>query len=177
MQPPEQRDIDELQRPEALYEASGGGVDSRVEPSDVIGDAIDDPQDMQAWVRECETRGLAELDAGLVPQVRFTPAGRQRVEEARTRRANRGLRRRACRSHLLGWTDQHSDHAEDHVNADGFAASSYGWFEGGRFAWPEIVSAAQFLHRSGLIAARFVVLAARRVRRRARAAGGDRPNA
>jgi hypothetical protein len=57
---------------------------------------------------------------------------------------------------LLAWTDQHSDHAEDHINADGFAASTHGWFEGGRFTWPEIVSAAQFLRGADLVNGLFI---------------------
>jgi hypothetical protein len=102
MQPPEQHEIDELQRLEALYVASGG-VGRRVAPSEVIGGTFDDSPDVWAWLRDCETRGLVELDTGLVPQVRFAPAGRQRVADAQARRENRGLRREVLGVRAVLW--------------------------------------------------------------------------
>jgi len=80
MQAPEQRHIDELHRLESLLDVGSGEV-GRVEPSAIIGGAFDDRQEMYAWLRHVEARGLVQLE-GLAPQVRFTLAGRERVQQA-----------------------------------------------------------------------------------------------
>jgi DNA-binding PadR family transcriptional regulator len=149
MRVPDDRQIAELERLEALYDA--GGDTSELIPLEVLQQLVGDSQAVYPWLREMEAQGLVGLSKDLVPRARLSPVGVDRVSEARRRGSSRSERRTASRGRLLGWTDQHSNHSGDFVNALSFAGSPYGWYEGDRFQWHEVVAAADWLSEAGLI--------------------------
>ena len=144
---PTRREREDLERLEALYDATDSGRTEAgppavLEPLGIVGD------DAYSWMRDASQRGLVEVDGGLVPLAKPSSAGRDLVERARQRRADRAARRRLAASRLLAWSDGTGG------NVTGFIASEYGWADGQRLTFDEAVDAAQTLDAAGLVNAR-----------------------
>ena len=144
---PTSREREDLERLEALYDATDGGRTEAGPPAalEPLGVAHDDAY---LWMRDASRRGLVEVDEGVVPQAKPSSAGRDLVERARQRRADRAVRRRGAASQLLAWSDSTGG------NVAAFIASEYGWVDGQRLTFDEAVDAARTLDGAGLIKAR-----------------------
>ena len=144
---PTRREREDLVRLEALYEATDSGRTEAgppavLEPLGIVGD------DAYSWMRDASQRGLVEVDGGLVPLAKPSSAGRDLVERARQRRADRAARRRLAASRLLAWSDSAGG------NVTGFIASEYGWADGQPLTFDEAVDAAKSLDAAALVNAR-----------------------
>lgn len=146
---PTERDIKDHERLEAVYEATSKGT-QEVTASD-LSEPFDERDDRLKWLHEMADRGLVRIDRSLVPRIHLKPDGARLIEASRARRVDRTARRTICQSRLLAWTDQHSEHGDDLRTAVHFAQTNYGWFEGSRFEWHEVVAAAKHLAKAGLI--------------------------
>ena len=144
---PTRREREDLVRLEALYDATDSGRTEAgppavLEPLGIVA------ADAYSWMLDASQRGLVEVDGGLVPLAKPSTAGRDLVERARQRRADRGARRRLAASRLLAWSDSAGG------NVTGFIASEYGWADGQPLTFDEAVDAAQTLDAAGLVKAR-----------------------
>jgi len=144
---PTSREREDLERLEALYDATDGGRTEARPPAalEPLGVAHDDAY---LWMRDASRRGLVEVDDGMVPRAKPSSAGRDLVERARQRRADRAARRRGAASRLLAWSDSTGG------NVTAFIASEYGWVDGQRLTFDEAVDAARTLDAASLIKAR-----------------------
>jgi len=144
---PTRREREDLERLEALYDATGGGRTEAGPPAalEPLGVAHDDAY---LWMRDASRRGLVEVDGGIVPLAKPSSAGRDLVERARQRRADRAARRRGAASRLLAWSDGTGG------NVTAFIASEYGWVDGQRLTFDEAVDVARTLDGAGLVKAR-----------------------
>ena len=144
---PTRREREDLERLEALYDATDSGRTEAgppavLEPLGIVAD------DACLWMRNASQRGLVEVDGGIVPLAKPSSAGRDLVERARQRRADRAARRRLAASRLLAWSDGTGG------NVTGFIASEYGWADGQPLTFDEAVDAAQTLDAAGPVNAR-----------------------
>jgi hypothetical protein len=144
---PTSSEREDLERVAALWDRADGGR-VNVDPFDALADAGVIFEDATRWLLDAQTRGLLELDSGIVPEARLTGEGRQLVEQARQRVADRSGRRRLAMARLLAWTDAAGG------NVATFEATDYAWVDGARLTFAECVEVAQLLHDAGLVTAR-----------------------
>ncbi|PZF86107.1 hypothetical protein [Jiangella anatolica] len=159
-------EIDQLRALEKIYDA--GGAMGLISAGDALKEDLSE-REVYVWLEEyAEPRGLVEIEEGLAPRARLTPAAVDLVEGARERRADRRFRRRALRANLLRWMDSEAGRPGVEVFPSKFLSADIAVLDGERFTELDVAEAASYLEENGLTKPMWVGGSAGRVAARLR---------
>lgn len=149
MEIPGPREREDLERLELVYDA--GGAIGPVAALEILTAAGVDFEVAQHWILATDRRGLTEeFEGAVVSERQLTQAGREAVERARARRADRSYLRRATMSRLLLWADAEG------ANITAFPTTPYAWVDGATLTFEQAAEAAAALHQDGLVKANVI---------------------